>query len=357
SLVDIHAEAMTEGTFMFFFLSGAALGWRAIEARSWEQTLVAAGCAALAWLSRPEGIYLLPLFLVAALLRFSGFSPVAVVLFAAVWFLLAFPYLCFIHGDTGHWQCSLSPYPELLRKYLAGERYPQLALQNYSSYRAVAHHGVLLGGGGLLLASFFGKVLSYVLGPFLLLGLIRPRPTEGGRALLAYLWIAAAVYLIPIALSFLASTPFSHRFLLVPAALLLPTVAGGLARAAEWTGRSQTLPVLVALLCVGMGVRDLRPRRADKEGYREAGLAIRKEIGPGRRVYSTARAVEFYAQSEHLQGPGEAEVFVFSMVELGDEEKALERRISGEHALLGEFPSPARPGVLPVRVYFGKRSP
>ncbi|HEV3028965.1 MAG TPA: hypothetical protein VG457_15405, partial [Planctomycetota bacterium] len=319
--------------------------------------IVAAGCAVLAWFSRPEGIYLVPLFLVAALLRFSGFSPVAVVLFAAVWFVLAFPYLCFIHAETGHWQCSLSPYPELLRKYIAGERYPQLALQDYSSYRAVARHGVILGGGGHLLSAFFGKVLSYILGPFLVLGILRPRPTEGGRALLAYLWIAAAAYLIPIALSFLVSTPFSHRFLLVPAALLLPTVAAGLSQVAEWTRRPQALPALVALLCVGMGVRDVRPRRADKEGYREAGLAIRKEIGPGKRVYSTARAVEFYAQSEHLRDPEAAEVFVFSMSELRDEEKALEQRISGEHVLLGEFPSPARPDVLAVRVYLGKRSP
>src|SRR5881394_1868638 len=75
ALVDIHAEPMTEGTFMFFFFSAMALGWSALEERSWERTVVAAGCSVLAWLARPEGLYLLPLFLAAAALRFSRFAP------------------------------------------------------------------------------------------------------------------------------------------------------------------------------------------------------------------------------------------------------------------------------------------
>ena len=352
SVVDVHAEAMTEGTFMFFFLGGVALGWEAIEQKSWELTIVAAGCAALAWYSRPEGLYLIPLFVLAALLRFSRFSPVAIVLFTTVWFVAAFPYLCFIHGETGHWQTSLSPFPRMLGSYLAGERHPELALQDYGEYRAVARHGVILGGGGHLLSNLFGKVLFYGLGPFLILGCIRPRPAEGQRPLLAYGWIAAVGYLIPIALSFLASTPFSHRFLLVPAALLLPTTAAGLARFADWTRRPHALPACVGLLCLVMGIRDLRPRRVDKEGLKEAGLAVR-----GKRIYSTSRAAEFYAGSEHLADPAVAEAFVFLLPELRPEGKALEQQIAGRHALLGEFPSPARPGVMPVRVYLGKRSP
>jgi len=352
SVVDVHAEAMTEGTFMFFFLGGMALGWHAIEKRCWESTVVAAGCAALAWYSRPEGLYLIPLFVVAALLRFSRWSPIAIGLFALVWFMVAFPYLCFIHGETGHWQSSLSPIPRLIGSYFAGERHPELALQDYGEYRAVARHGVILGGGGHLLSNLFGKVLFYALGPFLILGAVRPRPSEGQRALLAYGWIAAVGFLVPVALSFLVSTPFSHRFLLVPAALLLPTAAAGLARFADWTGRPQALPVCVGLLCLVMGIRDLRPRRADKAGVKEAGLALQ-----GRRIYSTARAAEFYAGSEHVADPAAAEAYVFLMPDLRGDEKALEQRIAGQYALLGEFPSPARPGIMPVRVYLGKRSP
>src|SRR5262249_43466575 len=52
ALVDIQVEPMTEGTFMFFFFAAMALGWSALEGRSWERTIVAAGCAVLAWLAR-----------------------------------------------------------------------------------------------------------------------------------------------------------------------------------------------------------------------------------------------------------------------------------------------------------------
>lgn len=355
ALVDIHAEPMTEGVFMFFFLATLPLGWKALEEKSWELTVVGAGSAALAWLTRPEGIYLLPLFGLAALLRFSRFVFVALPLFAAVWIVLAFPYLSFIRAETGHWQPSLSPIPGLFRDYFAGVSHPSLALQDYSEYRAVAKHGVLLGGGGMLLGNFFGKVLFYALGPFLVVGFARPRPADGRRGLLIYTWLAAALYLIPIALSFAASTPFSHRFLLVPAALLLPTAAAGLARAADGTKRPRALPAVVGLLCLVMGVRDLRPRRADKEGYKEAGLAVRAALGPGKRVYSTARAAEYYAAAEHAVDPAAADALVFCMPDLREADRARERAAAETRVLLGEFPSPARPGVMPVRVYLGKR--
>ncbi len=68
ALVDVHAEPMTEGAFMFFFFAAMAAGWSALENRSWERTVVAAGLATLAWLARPAGIYLQPLFLGAAAL-------------------------------------------------------------------------------------------------------------------------------------------------------------------------------------------------------------------------------------------------------------------------------------------------
>src|SRR5882672_10665860 len=349
AMVDIHAEPMTEGTFMFFFLTSIAVGWRALELRSWETTVAAAFCAALAWLARPEGIYLLPLFIVAALLRFSRFAPGAIVLFAAVWLVVAFPYLPFIHAETGHWQTSLSPYPGLLTGYFRGERHPELLLQEYGEYKAVREHGVLLGGGGHLLSNLFGKVLFYVLGPFLILGLFRPRPVDGQRPLLAYGWIAAGGYMVPIVLSFVVSTPFSHRFLLLPAALLLPTVAAGIVRVSDWTGRRATFPLIVAALCLAMLVRDLRPRRPDKIGLKEGGLAVLKAIGPGKRVYSTARALEFYAQAEHATEERDADAVALFLPDA--------ERSAGTYALLGEYPSTPTPGTLRVRVYLRKRSP
>ncbi len=363
--VDVHCEAMTEGTLMFFFFLSMDLGWQALEERSWEKTVVAAGAAALAWLARPEGIYLLPLFVVAALLRFSRFTIPALAVFGAVWLVLAFPYLSFIHAQTGRWQASLSPMPDLIRSALLGQKNEALAAQDYSEYRAVARYGLILGGGGHLLANLFGKVLFYATGPFLLIGLLRPRPADGGRRILIYQWIAAATYLIPIALSFYASTAFSHRFLLVPASLLLGTTAAGLVRAAEWTRRPKALPLLVGALCLAMVIRDLRPRRSDKIAFKEAGLAILQTLGPGKRLVTTNRQIEYYARSAYLpmlsdhtfdaveaQRP---EAYAFCLPDLNRWEPGLEQRIAQRNSLMGEFPNPPDPKLLPVRVYVPRR--
>jgi 4-amino-4-deoxy-L-arabinose transferase-like glycosyltransferase len=361
--VDVHAEPMTEGTFLFFFLSAAWMGWRGLEERSWEMTAVAAGASALAWLSRPEGIYLLPLFLLAAVLRFSRFSVPAVAVFAAVWLVLAFPYLCFIHGETGHWRLSLSPIPVLITKYLGGERVVGLAEQEFEPYRSVARYGVVLGGGKFLFAHFFGKALFYVLGPFLVIGLARPRPGDGQRPLLAYGWLAAAGYMVPIVLSFAASTPFSHRFLLAPVAFLLPTIAAGVVRAADWTRRPRALPLLAGALCLAMAAWDARVRRAEKIGVKEAGEAILQSLGPGRRLYTTNRAAEFYARAEHVEAPIfvslddveklHPDAIVICPRDLRATEDRVEERLAERHPRMGEFPSPPQTGTHPVRVYLG----
>jgi hypothetical protein len=240
-----------------------------------------------------------------------------------------------------------------------GARPPGLASQDYDEYRVVQKHGIVLGGALHLGSNFFGKVLFYALGPFLFLGLLRPQPAEGRRPLLAFQLLAALGYLVPIALSFVASTPFSHRFLLAPAALLLPVTAAGLIRAAEWTRRREALPVLAGALCLAMAVRDFRPRRADKLGLKQAGLAILRTLGPGRRVFATHGQVEFYARSAYVPFPetvtledleqARPEAFAF-----GPTEPRLEERIRERRAFLGEFPSPPRKDALPVRVYLAK---
>jgi 4-amino-4-deoxy-L-arabinose transferase-like glycosyltransferase len=361
AMVDIHAEPMTEGTFMFFFFAAMAAGWSALENKSWERTVAAAACAALAWLTRPEGIYLLPLFLAAAGLRFGRFAPAAAAIFLATWLLLAYPYLSFIRAQTGRWQPSLSPIPGMMRDALTGERRPEPAGMDYEEYRVVARHGPVVGGARHLGSNFFGKALFYVLGPFLVLGCFRARPSPGGRRLLAFQLLAAIGYLVPVALSFAAATPFSHRFLLVPAALLLPLAAVGLIRAAEATRRRETLPILVGALCLAMAVRDLRPRRADKVGMKDAGLAILRAIGPGKRVFSTHPQVEFYARSAYLGLPpgtapetSKVDAFALCASDLRRWEPGLEDRIRASCSFLGEFPSPPRKDAIPVRVYLPK---
>jgi hypothetical protein len=178
---------------------------------------------------------------------------------------------------------------------------------------------------------------------------------------MAWQLLAVIGYLIPLALSFYASTPFSHRFLLVPAALLLPWTAAGAIRAAEWTRRREALPALLGAFCLAMAIRDLRPRRTDKIGFKEAGVAILKTLGAGKRVFATNNQIEYYAKSEYVPVPEGAafetsryDAYAFCPQELSRWEPRLEERVRATAAFLGEFPSPPRKDVLPVRVYLAK---
>ena len=229
----------------------------------------------------------------------------------------------------------------------------------------MARYGLLLGGGGHLLANLFGKVLFYVTGPFLLIGLFRPRPAPGGRPILVYQWRAAEIYLIPLLLSFYASTPFSHRFLLIPAALLLGTIAAGFARVAEATRQPRAVTALVGAICLAMLVRDLRPRRGDKVAFKEAGLAILHTLGPGRRLVTTNRQIEYYARSAYLPLPPmptfdsferlNPDVVALSPPDLRRWEPDLRQRVEERYDLMAEFPSTPDPALLPVRVYRARR--
>ena len=113
-----------------------------------------------------------------------------------------------------------------------------------------------------------------------------------------------------------------------------------------------------------MLLRDLRPRRADKIGMKEAGLAILRTLGPGKRVFSTHPQVEFDARSQYLALPEGAtadlllsstmDAFAFCAPDLRRWEPRLEERIREKTTFLGEFPSPPRKDALPVRVYLAK---
>ena len=110
-----------------------------------------------------------------------------------------------------------------------------------------------------------------------------------------------------------------------------------------------------------MAVRDFRPRRADKIGMKEAGLAIRNTLGPGKRIFATNIQVEFYAGSAYAPLPdgvtfdllerSRFDAFAFTLADLRRWEPGLEERVRGKYAMLGEFPSPPRKDALPVRVY------
>jgi len=107
---------LTEALYMCVGISGMLLGWRALKQRCWK-TAVPAGIAfGLAYLSRPEGIGFIMVYLgVLVLVLGAGLiqnrrleKALLPVLFGAVMAcgLVASPYLLFLRHHTGHWTIS-----------------------------------------------------------------------------------------------------------------------------------------------------------------------------------------------------------------------------------------------------------
>ena len=369
-LVELHSEVMLEGTFMFFFFSTMALGMSALERRSWEGAILTGVCAAAAWLTRPEGIYLPLLFGLACTIRRSRFAPVAFVLFLATAFLVAWPYLSFIRAKTGHWGITANEYSSGVvglftgKTAAAGFQVNEQSAAEYSEYKDIALYGSI-GGPVMTLSKSILKILYYGLAPFLLLGFwfVRWPGIRWGPAL--HLFAGALGYFIPPVLAFVAGTPYSYRYILVPCILVLPVAAIGLPKAAEWSRRREALPVALAVLCLAMSARLMRFRRADRIGLKQAGLAIREKLGEGRRILGWSRPVETYALGEFVDPvtgltaadldrtvrEKKVEVLALYLTDLRFCEKGFLEHVDKSYALFGEFPSPPVKGATPVRVY------
>lgn len=103
------SDIMTEGTYIFLFITAIALGWKSLTTNSPYFALLTGLVSALAYLTRPEGICLpvlatfwsgihllksIPTLKRLQILRNVGYLWM-------VFFILAFPYLLFIRGETG----------------------------------------------------------------------------------------------------------------------------------------------------------------------------------------------------------------------------------------------------------------
>jgi 4-amino-4-deoxy-L-arabinose transferase-like glycosyltransferase len=370
SLVDLHADAMLEGTFMCFFFTAMALGWSSLERKSWERAALAGAAMAAAWLTRPEGAYLPMLFALACVLRRSRFAMAALALAGAVALVLAMPYAFYIRKQTGKFGISANAFSAGIVGLLTGEtkatgyEVNEKTAQEYGEYRDIYRYGKV-GGPIFTLSKTVSRNLFHILVPFLLVGFwfLRSEDFRAGPA--AYLLVAAGGYFIPPVLAFAAGTPFSHRYILIPCVLVLPVAAIGLLKAGAWARRREALPAFLVLLCGTMAVRDVLPHRKDKIGWKLAGLAIREKLGPDRKILAMSHPITFYAQGEYIDFPGDVpfedlrrtvkergvSAIAIHAGEFRYFKEDLRKHLDDTYPLLGEYPSPAPKHVSPVRVY------
>ena len=110
----LTTSAYTEPTFICFSLFGIFIGWLALQKRSLILSLTAGILFACSYLTRPEGIGYLGVYLgilavcaVGEIIRKKTFRKTGMVVFALVSFLiLTIPYFIYLHKMTGKWTIS-----------------------------------------------------------------------------------------------------------------------------------------------------------------------------------------------------------------------------------------------------------
>jgi len=123
-LVEISSDIMTEGPFFCFFLFALWTGWRALDGHAgWA--LASGAFSGFAYLTRNEGL-LAPAavgsWLVVEAIRRKTWKPLLnVAALSLAWFVVALPYLLWIHRELGRWALSLKGSGRVATAMASGE--------------------------------------------------------------------------------------------------------------------------------------------------------------------------------------------------------------------------------------------
>lgn len=308
------SEVMTTGLFLLFFLGAISLFVLALRSNS-PRSLVGSGVSvALAFMTRPEGVLLLPAFAVGLgielVRRRRRGEPGArrllagVGIGAAAALLICLPYALGLRVRTGAWSMT----PRATASFLwgrvvsslrgdKGERpsTPEASFRKASPLRAL------------------GKVnralYPYAL-PFLAVGLALGRRRVGRWSELWLLWGSAFLTAAPALLAYLLSAHFrpSHRYFLPATALMLPWMAAGLTAVYDGLARTRRGPrwgaALLGCFALVLLVRSVRWRRPEERSFLEAGRWLRAQPGEGpRRIVSSSDKISYYGGCDHLPLP------------------------------------------------------
>lgn len=289
------AEAATgvqsDGIHLAFFLVGALLAWRALEKGRFFDALGAGILCALAYLTRPEGLAIgvvlggwLVVDLVRKRISWRRFGTVAAG-FATVLLVLGGPYLLTLKARTGSWVLT-----QKKRVVPAEWRLPQPAWAG-EALTEVGHAGL--------------RTFREVYLPLALFAFRRRRP---GRPTLYLLSYTALLFPVLFGLHLQAGYVSSRHWLLA-VALLMPFVAVGSLRVAEWLkkvvrplrARTWAVPAMIGLLVVVSILHVVRPQTEPvKLARKQAALWLRAQ-NPGRVAAPRFRSAYYAGAKRYIR--------------------------------------------------------
>ena len=294
-----HSAIMTEGFFHFWFITSMTLVWFGATRVRLPAYLWAGFTGAMAYLTRPEGIYFVGavvgftlLALAARALRRErvkaralGFAAVSLLLFL----FLVFPLLLWFKHHSGKW--TLSARSSVLLAMGSTEKVP--------TYYETPHwsEGLLKLGKQVTRTTLWFFLPLIVLGLIFLRGRMRPLGT-------IYLACLSLCYSLAPTVAAAFGYPLSHRYILVTVLYALPFAALGWSGTVDWMKRrwnprrvSLAAACLLGLLLMGMAVRAVHPRRTEQITIKQAALWLRDHADPGFVVYSNTPKVDYYLRT------------------------------------------------------------
>jgi 4-amino-4-deoxy-L-arabinose transferase-like glycosyltransferase len=349
-LVQHAGEIISESTYIFFYLSTLYMGWKALRDEKGVFYFCFGLLAALAYLTRPEGIGLLvgfliwlPIYLRLARQRFS-FRLCGGVLLAIIPFvILVTPYLLHVRETTGEWrlnkkrnmvvdsglhkaikkeppridlpsdsQAPIDPEESLSQKAPVGQSRISIELNGLFEFMKGFIKTLILS-----LIKFTG-ILHVVLFIFVIVLLIQRKFFSYHFEGELFLFFFAILYFLGMALLYV-----SGRHLLQVVSLFLPWSAAGLLELAERFGsgvninievRDLRMKVSTSALLIALTIGILLPKtlashRADKLSLKEAALWIKSQKVSSPAILSTDSRVAYYAEGRHIQLAHEGETF------------------------------------------------
>ncbi len=310
-----HADVMTEGFFHFLFVAAVASAWFGVARRRPAWLITAAVSGALAYATKPEGIYApvallgLAVFAIAAEVRarrpfpwgLAGSAAASIALFA----LLALPLLLWVRNSTGRWALTNKGSAGLATRSVAPLEEP-----------AAAREGFRPRSPGSVAADYLGQMsraTMYLL-PLGLAGLAFLRGRMEGLAALYLGALIAGYSFAPIAAR-AQGYPLSHRYILPAALFALPFISLGCVglaeRAAARWGARRTAAAGAALLAVfvaACALRAVHPRRTEEIPVKQAALWLRGRLPAGAVLRANTYQVQHYLERRvvRLWGSGPA---------------------------------------------------
>lgn len=339
-------DVLKDPLYVCLFISSIWLGWEALEENKLYLFLIVGLLGGFTYFTRPDGLEILLvmvgwilLYRLPQLRRDYVRRIWAISLLCTSIFILAAPYIIYIHKTTGRWTISRTKHISAL--FGQEKDIPQKYFKKAADLAKETSHGWSNRRVFVALIHLFHKsenIFHPILGLLLLFGWIarKPIPYRKGEYYLLSFFVLHAIVLYLFILQYslwnreqLVGSHFSGRHLLPLVALSLSWMGMGFFiiydKIANWIEmrrpglhpniHQKVFVVLIIILFASILPKTLKCVRSEKIGRKEAGLWIKGDMKTKPTIITSMPRVAYYAHGELIYVPGHSPPDLYKTVE------------------------------------------